>query len=105
MGTMRANRYESAAMARASIARAVILVGTVVLLVLVAGILLVVLGANHSNEVVKAVNSAARFLAGPFDGLFKLHSHNATIAVNWGIAAAVWYLLARFIARLFLRRP
>ena len=105
MGTMRANRYAGAAVARASVARAVILAGTVVALILVAGILLVVLGANHSNEIVKAVHSAAKFLAGPFDGLFKLSSHKATIAVDWGIAAVVWYALARLIARLILRRP
>ena len=101
---MRANRYAGAAVARASIAKAVILVGTVVALILVAGILLVLLGANHSNEIVKAVHSAAKFLAGPFDGLFKLDSHKATIAVDWGIAAVVWYGLARLIARLLLRR-
>jgi hypothetical protein len=105
MGTMRANRYAGAAVARASVARAVILVGTIVALILVVGILLVVLGANHSNEIVKAVRSAAKFLAGPFDGLFKLDSHKATIAVDWGIAAVVWYALARLIARLILRRP
>jgi hypothetical protein len=104
MGTMRANRYERAAVARASIARAVMLVGTAVLVVLVVGIALVVLGANHSNELVKAVHSAAQFLAGPFDGLFTLHGHRATVALDWGIAAVVWYLLARFIARLIVRR-
>jgi hypothetical protein len=105
MGTMRANRYAGAAVARASVARAVILVGTIVAVILVAGILLVVLGANHANEIVKAVRSAAKFLAGPFDGLFKLDSHKATIAVDWGIAAVVWYALARLIARFILRRP
>ena len=105
MGTMRANRYAGAAVARASIVRAVVLVGTVVALILIAGILLVVLGASHGNELVKAVHSAARFLAGPFDGLFKLNSHKATIAVDWGIAAMVWYALARLIGRLILRRP
>jgi hypothetical protein len=105
MGTMRANRYAGAAVARASVARAVIVVGTIVAVILVAGILLVVLGANHANEIVKAVRSAAKFLAGPFDGLFKLDSHKATIAVDWGIAAVVWYALARLIARFILRRP
>jgi hypothetical protein len=103
MGTMRANRYASAAMARASIARAVIAAGSLVALILIVGILLVVLGASHSNELVKAAHSAARFLAGPFDGLFKLHDRKATIAVDWGIAAVVWYAVARFVARLFLR--
>jgi hypothetical protein len=104
MGTMRVNRYRRAAMARASVARAVILAGTVVALILVVGILLVVLGASTSNELVKAIHSAARFLAGPFDGLFKLHSHKASIAVDWGIAAVVWYAVAHFIARLIVRR-
>jgi hypothetical protein len=103
MGTMRANRYAGAAVARASIARAVTLIGTVVALVLIAGILLVVLGANQSNSIVKAVHDAASFLAGPFDGLFKLHPHKTQIAVDWGIAAVVWFAIARLIARLLLR--
>jgi hypothetical protein len=104
MGTMRTHRYANAAVGRASIARAIILVGTAVLVVLVVGILLIALGANHSNELVKAVHSAARFLAGPFDGLFTLHGRKATTALDWGIAAVVWYVVARFIARLVVRR-
>jgi hypothetical protein len=103
MGTMRSNRYARVAMARASVARAVILVGTVVALVLVLGILLVVLGASQSNEIVKAVHSAARFFAGPFDGMFKLHDRKATTAVNWGIAAVAWYAVARLLARFVVR--
>jgi NADPH2:quinone reductase len=98
-----ADRYQSAAVARASIARVVILIGTVVAAILVAGILLVVLEANRSNDIVKAVHDAAQFLAGPFDGLFNLARHKVEIAVNWGIAAVVWYALARVIARLLLR--
>jgi hypothetical protein len=103
MGTMRANRYADAAVARASIARAVILIGTVVALILVAAILLVVLGANPSNTIVKAVHDAGKLLAGPFKGLFHLDSAKGTMALNWGLAAVVWYALARLIARLILR--
>jgi hypothetical protein len=103
MGTMRANRYEGAAVARASVARAVILLGTVVALILVAAILLFVLGANPSNTIVKAIHDAGKFLAGPFKGLFSLDSAKATMALNWGLAAVVWYALARLIARLILR--
>jgi hypothetical protein len=103
MGTMRANRYADAAVARASIARAVILLGTVVALILIAAILLFVLGANPSNTIVKAVHDAGKFLAGPFKGLFTLDSAKATLALNWGLAAVVWYALARLIARLVLR--
>jgi hypothetical protein len=101
---MRARRYENAAVARASLARFFILLGTAVAAVLVLGIVLVVLEANTSNDIVQAVRDAARFLAGPFDGLFTLDSNKAEKAVNWGIAAVVWYAVARLIARLLLRR-
>jgi hypothetical protein len=104
MGTMRADRYAGAAVARASLARFVILVASAVALVLVAGILLVVLEANRSNDIVHAVRDAASFLAGPFDGLFTLDSNKAEKAVNWGIAAVVWYAIGRLIARMLLRR-
>jgi hypothetical protein len=104
MGTARANRYEGAAVARASVARAIILAATAVALVLVLGIVLVVLKANPSNDIVKLVHDAAKFLAGPFDGLFNLQRHKVEVAVNWGIAAVVWYAVGRLIARLLLRR-
>lgn len=104
MGTARANRYEGAAVARASVARAIILAATAVALVLVLGIVLVVLKANPSNDIVKLVHDAAKFLAGPFDGLFNLQRHKVEVAVNWGIAAVVWYAVGRLIARLLLPR-
>jgi hypothetical protein len=103
MGAMRANRYAGSAVARASIARFVVLVATIVALVLILGIVLVLLEANRSNEIVQAVRDAASFLAGPFDGLFTLDSNKAEKAVNWGIAAVVWYAVGRVIARLLIR--
>ncbi len=104
MGTARANRYAGAAVARASIARVVILAASIVAAILVLGIVLVALEANASNDLVQFVRDAATFLAGPFDGLFTLDSNKAEKAVNWGIAAVVWYALGRLIARLLLRR-
>jgi hypothetical protein len=104
MNTAKANRYAGAAVARASLARLVILVATGVALILIAGILLVVLEANPSNDIVAAVRDAASFLAGPFAGLFTLDSDKAERAVNWGLAAVVWYGLGRLIAHLLLRR-
>jgi hypothetical protein len=103
MGTMRANRYERTAVARASVARAIMLLAAAVALVLVLGILLVVLEANRSNDLVQLVHDAASWLAGPFDGLFNLARHKVEVAVNWGIAAVVWYALGRLIARLIVR--
>ena len=103
MATIRANRYAGSAAARASVARAIVLIGTVVALILVAGILLVVLGANTSNGLVKAIYDAGKFLAGPFAGLFKPSDAKVRIAVNWGLAAVVWYALARVIAHVLVR--
>jgi hypothetical protein len=91
-------------MARASFARAVTLVAAAVAAVLVLGIVLVVLEANRSNDIVQVVRDAAQFLAGPFDGLFTFERNKVEIAVNWGIAAVVWFVLGRLIARLLLRR-
>jgi hypothetical protein len=50
------------------------------------------------------VRDAAGFLAGPFDGLFTLERQKVEVAVNWGIAAVVWYTAGRLIARLLVRR-
>ena len=102
--TTRANRHAGAAIARASIARALILVASAVALILVAGILLTVLEANRSNEIVQVVRDAATFLAGPFDGLFTLDNNKTETAVNWGIAAVVWFALGRLLARMLVRR-
>jgi hypothetical protein len=103
MGTTRADRYAGAAVARASLARAVILVTSIIALVLILGIVLTLLEANRSNDIVQAVRDAAGVLAGPFDDLFRLDSNKAEKAVNWGIAAVIWLALGRLVARLLLR--
>jgi hypothetical protein len=100
----RANRHAGAAVARASIARAVIMITGVIALLLVVAILLVVLEATRSNELVQFVRDAASLLAGPFDDLFTLDSNKAERAVNWGLAAVVWVALGRLVAGLLLRR-
>ena len=101
--TTRVNRHAGAAIARASIARAVLLVTAAIAAVLVLGILLVVLEANRGNELVQFVRDAASFLAGPLDNLFTLDSNKAEKAVNWGLAAVVWLALGRLVSRLLLR--
>ncbi|MBV9213231.1 MAG: hypothetical protein JOZ25_06250 [Actinobacteria bacterium] len=74
-----------------------------VALVIAAGILLVVLRANMGNSIVSSVHDAARFLAGPFDGMFKPGDHKLAVAVNWGIAALVYLVVARLIVALLRR--
>ena len=90
--------------AGAAVARAIELVGTAVTLILLAGIALVLLKANRDNDIVHAIRSAADFLAGPFNGMFELDTQRASLAVNWAVAALVWYAAARLIARVISRR-
>jgi hypothetical protein len=85
------------------LARIVSLVTAVVVGLLVVGIILVLLEANRSNEIVNALLDAGKFLAGPFDNVFKLDSHKANIGVNWGLAAAVYAVVGGFVARLLRR--
>jgi hypothetical protein len=85
------------------LARIIRFVGLVVAAILVAGILLIVLEAKPSNSIVEAVTDAAKWLAGPFHDLFSLDKRKTRIAVNWGIAAAVYFFVAALVASLLAR--
>jgi drug/metabolite transporter (DMT)-like permease len=69
------------------------------------GIALVVLDANESSEVVKGWLDACRWLVEPFDEIFDLErgKEHEQIAINWGIAAVVYLVVASVIARLIGR--
>jgi uncharacterized protein YggT (Ycf19 family) len=82
------------------LARMVRLAAMAVAAVIVLGILLHVLSANSSNAVVSLVYDVDRPLVAPFKNLFNLSDAKAQIAVNWGIAAAVYALAGSFLARL-----
>ena len=71
--------------------------------VIVLGILLYVLGANQANWFVEAVMDAGRWLVQPFDNLFSIDNRKTELAVNWGIAAAVYYFAGALVARLLAR--
>jgi len=86
------------------LARIVDIVVAIVALIIALGILLVVLEANPSNELVKAIDDAARWLVGPFRGIFTLDDRKLTVAVNWGLALVVYVAVGRLISGL-LRRP
>ena len=87
------------ALAAGTLARLVRLAAGVVAAIIVAGVLLVVLNANPTNDIVSAIHDAARALVGPFDGMFTLDSAKATLAVNRGIAALVYLMIGGLIAR------
>lgn len=86
-----------------TIARIARLLVTLLVALIVAGILLRVLGANASNTIVRDVHDAARAVVGPFDNLFSIRHAKVAIAVNWGIAAIVYFVVGGFIARLIAR--
>lgn len=75
----------------------------IIALIIVAGILFVVLKANAQNTIVKDIHDAAKFFVGPFDRLFTPKDHRLEIAINWGIAAAVYVIVGRFVASLLRR--
>ena len=86
------------------VARVIRTVAGIVAALIVLGILFRVLEASRENGIVTLVDDIAKFLVGPFDGLFELDDRKATVAVNWGIAAGVYLVvgsvLASFLARL-----
>ena len=81
------------------------LVGYGVAFVIAIGIALVVLEANESSNVVQNWLDACRFLVTPFDGIFDLArgKEKEEIAINWGIAAIVYLVLATVLARIASR--
>ena len=83
-----------------TLGRVVRLIVGIIVLIIVAGIVLVLLKANPTNTIISDVHDAARWLAGPFDGIFSFHSARVALAVNWGLAAVVYLIVGGLIARL-----
>jgi hypothetical protein len=85
------------------LSRLVRLAAWLVVLIIVAGILLRVLGANAANVIVHDIHTAAKTLIGPFSNVFKLHDHKTELAVNWGLAALVYLVLGSLVAGLIAK--
>ena len=79
------------------------LITSVVVGLIVLGIVLVLLEANRDNAIVDWFVGAGQFFADPFDNVFKLDGHKASVAVNWGLAAVLYAIVGGFIARLLRR--
>jgi len=71
--------------------------------VIALGIVFKVLDANTQKWLVSDVESAANWLAAPFQNTFMLHSAKLAIGLNWGIAIVVYAILGRVLARLTQR--
>ena len=50
-------------------------------------------------------STTAGWLAGPFDQMFTFDRKRTETAVNWGVAAVVWFALGRLLARQEVARP
>jgi hypothetical protein len=70
---------------------------------LAAGVVLYVLDVPESSWVAAAVMDASRFLASPFRRIVVLDDNDLQVAINFGIAAAVYLLAATAFARLARR--
>jgi len=86
------------------LARVIEIVVAIVALIIALGVLLVVLEANRSNDIVDTIHGAAEWLVGPFKDVFELDDRKLEVAVNWGLAVLVYVVVGRTIAGL-LRRP
>jgi hypothetical protein len=89
--------------ARLAVARVITAAAAVVALIIAAAIALQLLNANASNDLVNAVHDAGSWLSSPFHGLFSIHDADWKMVVNWGLAAVVYLIAARLIARMIAR--
>jgi hypothetical protein len=86
------------------LARIVVLVAAIVAGLIVLGILLVVLEANPDNGIVSFFTDIAEWLASPFEDMFTIKEQKGETALNWGIAAVVYFVVGSVIARLLRPR-
>jgi len=88
---------------RLALARLITAVAGIAAAIIALAIVLHVLGAKTSNSIVHAINQAGSWLSQWSHGLFSISNGNVEMAVNWGIAAVVYLVAARIIARLLVR--
>jgi hypothetical protein len=79
------------------------LITTVVVGLIVLGIVLVLLEANRDNAIVDGLVGAGQFLVEPFDNIFQPDGRKARVAINWGLAAALYAIAGSLIARALRR--
>jgi len=86
-----------------ALARLVRTLAGIIALIIVVAIVLFLVGANPSNQIVSAIHDAGAWLAGPFKNLFSIHNPKLAMAVNWGLAALAYLIVGHIIASLLAR--
>jgi CDP-diglyceride synthetase len=71
--------------------------------IIVVAIVLRLLNANPSNQIVHDFHTWGFHLAGPFRSLFTIHKQKVAMLVNWGVAAIVISVVGDLLARLVAR--
>lgn len=89
--------------ARLALARLVTAVAAIAAGIIVLAIVLHILRAKASNGIVSAIHDAGSWLSSWSHGIFSIHNGDVRMAVNWGIAAVAYLIVARLIARLLIR--
>ena len=102
-GNRRASTGAALGRARSLLSQLILAVAGVIAAIIVVAIVLVLLKANPDNAIVDAFRETGRFFAQPFDTMFELEKRRTEIAVNWGIAAAVYLTVGVVIARIVAR--
>jgi hypothetical protein len=86
------------------LARAVMTLATLIAILIVLAIVLVDVGANGHNTIVKGIHEGANFFAGAFTGLITFNGHpKRAITIDWGIALVVYLILGAVIASAIAR--
>lgn len=83
----------------APVTRVVNIITGLVVAVIFVGVLLVLFEANEDNAIVAAILDVVGFLAAPFEDFFEIDEENEQLAVNWGIAAAVYGVFGLLLSR------
>ncbi|MFF2196761.1 hypothetical protein [Streptomyces sp. NPDC058157] len=86
-----------------SAGRLVALAADVVALIIIVWIVMDLLDANRSNDVVQWFHDAATWLAGWSLDIFHLGRHWAQVIVGYGVAAVVYLAAGHALARLLHR--
>lgn len=80
------------------LARLIRIVAVLVVLLIALAIVLVDVGANGSNTIVRGVHEGANFFAGAFTGLVTDHGHyKRELSIDWGIALIVYLLVGALV--------
>jgi hypothetical protein len=82
------------------LARLIRMAWAIVAGIIVIAIVLVVLGANQSNDIVNWFHDAGSWLSSPFHGIFHIGDHKANVAVNLGLAVLAYSIVAALLSRL-----